>query len=673
MKGAFLIAILLTQMSAFAAEPKKDDPFNLDDISLDDIDLSGIDINVKKDSKKGPKKNNSTNTKQNSDDFSLDVSDIDLGDIELGSTDETKNNEKVCSYENIISSIEDDLTKFSPTESKTKRYISLYHLTCQGLKDRTMEGYRAAVIKLLNSLSWNKELINPEFIDKDKSILRFDLKHFHQIVSSKRVRRWSSTSIWDTLVRSEPYNVLVQPSLISEIKKKTDNEFPFIRGDWFITFASRTPLYEHILGIEGTQQKIEKLLEVDIAENIEKGTAVRAGFETSGVSAHNRVIERHETKFGAYWLSYDFIGSSGRKNIYTYPVGPKLEGHTPQVKDLNNKLFDFDGGEFIFNLPNGLQAYFLSDHRGRQLDKGPIDVVSDPNQFDRKVHNANSCFGCHSGGIIEATDYIRESVLDNSNQFTQNQINYVKSLYKPSEIIYGLMKQDQQVFQDALDYLGLTTKDTVRSHSLIYQNNVNQAQLASELGISTLRMKEIALHSSFRKILAPLVNPQSKIKRESFHAFFTSKNRRTLLKLIELINLPTDEDPYGSKTMNPKIESAMRYVRNICPETHTSSKVTQDLRCIANGINDLVRNNGEFFQILELKLNQQEENVLMSLGRSCLGLNDRNNQLKCLRNVITHTQTIPLNTRLISTVCTDLVKDNEQENCKQNALDELNI
>ena len=102
----------------------------------------------------------------------------------------------------------------------------------------------------------------------------------------------------------------------------------------------------------------------------------RAGTNNSGVSNHNRVIERHSSQHGAYWKSYDFAGSVGTQNIFNHPLS-----------------FTHDGGEVIFNLPNGLQGYYVTNASGFRLDDAPISIVSNPAASDPTVRNGLSCFG----------------------------------------------------------------------------------------------------------------------------------------------------------------------------------------------------------------------------------------------------------------------------------------
>ena len=65
--------------------------------------------------------------------------------------------------------------------------------------------------------------------------------------------------------------------------------------DWFIATASLPPLYHDILDLPETDRELEERLEVNVVENIRNAPGKRvwrAGFNDSGVSNHNRVVER---------------------------------------------------------------------------------------------------------------------------------------------------------------------------------------------------------------------------------------------------------------------------------------------------------------------------------------------------------------------------------------------
>ena len=74
--------------------------------------------------------------------------------------------------------------------------------------------------------------------------------------------------------------------------------------------------------------------------------------------------------------------------------------------------FKHDGGEIIFNLPNGLQAYYLADAGGRRLDEAPIEIVSNPAASDPTVRNGLSCIGCHTEGMKTFEDQVRGVVIE---------------------------------------------------------------------------------------------------------------------------------------------------------------------------------------------------------------------------------------------------------------------
>src|SRR5262249_57304279 len=138
-------------------------------------------------------------------------------------------------------------------------------------------------------------------------------------------------------------------------------------------------LYQDILQLPSNAAELERQLRVDVAQDIQQERVARAGFNGSGVSRNNRVLERHDSMLGVYWRTYDFeavpqnliernILLPDRRNIFAYPLGPG-GGET---------TFQHAGGEAIFNLPNGLQGYMLVHAVNTRINKGPTAIVSHP-------------------------------------------------------------------------------------------------------------------------------------------------------------------------------------------------------------------------------------------------------------------------------------------------------
>jgi serine/threonine-protein kinase len=177
-----------------------------------------------------------------------------------------------------------------------------------------------------------------------------------------------------------------------------------IRADWFLDAAARPELYRAILDLPGTADKLEARLGVDIRRDFLGDQLRRAGFTASGVSSQNRLVDRHESASGYYWRSYDFRNSDGTGNVLRYPLGPVFADNPyPRL------AFEHAGGEIIFSLPNGLQAYMLVDAKGNRIDSGPPEVVGDSLRTSGTtlIVAGLSCMACHRDGVIRFQDRLR--------------------------------------------------------------------------------------------------------------------------------------------------------------------------------------------------------------------------------------------------------------------------
>jgi Planctomycete cytochrome C len=270
----------------------------------------------------------------------------------------------------VLKAMGDDLDKAKPRDRVFMRYFTLTHLHNAGLNAEEMQSYRHGLSKLVNSLSWGKRIVAPQAVDPARTILRIDLRDY----------QWNE-KVWEAIVGRNPYGVLYKTDSAKAVSDATCCALPYVRGDWFVAMASRPPLYHDILQLPRSESDLEKMLRVDTLENIRQERAARAAFNGSGVSRNNRLIERHESGATVYWKSYDFGGNTGRQNLFAQPLGPVDQ----------DAAFLHDGGEIIFSLPNGLQAYLLVDGKGQRIDKGPTAIVSDPRRPDRAVENGLSC------------------------------------------------------------------------------------------------------------------------------------------------------------------------------------------------------------------------------------------------------------------------------------------
>jgi formylglycine-generating enzyme required for sulfatase activity/mono/diheme cytochrome c family protein len=404
----------------------------------------------------------------------------------------------------ILAAIAKDLDSADDRARPFLRYFTITHLYNAGLSDDELQTYRGGLSKLVNSLSWGRHVIVPLALDAQKTIFRIDLRDY----------KWNEQT-WRRILAANPYGVTFETAVARAVYGRTRCELPYVRADWFVFAASRPPLYHDVLELPVTDLELEKRLEVDVAEDIRTERVARAGFNGSVVSRNNRMIERHDSPYGSYWKSVDFKkpGANDRKNLFAHPLGP---GDDP-------RFFEQDGGEIIFNLPNGLQAYMLINGKGQRIDKGPTDVVSDPKQEDRAVVNGVSCMSCHVKGMIEKNDQVRDTVLGNAAGYDVNTCELVKALYPTKEKFDALLKDDADRFAAAVEktQAARTKSEPIVSLSLRFQADLDAPLAAAEAGLTPQKFREIVSRSP---VLAPRLGalniPGGTVQRDVFVAVF---------------------------------------------------------------------------------------------------------------------------------------------------------
>jgi hypothetical protein len=388
-----------------------------------------------------------------------------------------------------------DLEKIPVRSRRFVRYLSLVESHNAGVPDERLEVYRHGLTRLLNSLSWNYKIVPPTAIDQHKTIYRIDVRDYY----------WSRAQ-WERVAESYPYGVARTSVAAAWLARETGTQLAVLRADWFLYAASRPPLYHELLELPKDAGELERRLGVNVSRNLgQERRVVRAGFDESGVSKNNRIIERHTlSKDRGYWRSYDFASSTGASHIKSHPLGPgRGQGQ-----------FRHDGGEVIFHLPNGLQAYLLVDGLDRRIDVAPVSIVSDAKASPPAIVNGVSCMRCHVGGMISKADEIRA----NAASFTGETKAKVLALYQPNSEFEKLLTQDRQRFERAVKQTGApeAKADPVFLASADYQDTVTLKAAAAETGVSIERLTPAVTDAGK---LAPLARGQT-VKREAFEASF---------------------------------------------------------------------------------------------------------------------------------------------------------
>jgi serine/threonine-protein kinase len=357
----------------------------------------------------------------------------------------------------VLAAVLNDLNATDKDDQKHQRYFVLNHLNNNpNVTDRQLRLARAALAKVLNSMHWRKPIVLPRQVDKAGTVYAIDLRDLDW--DKKRVGgQMEEDDRWAVMMRYYGYGLAHDDpddekvgGLQEKIDALTRTGKVLMRGDWFVARATRPPIYEQVLRLPATAGELEEKLGVDVLANFKRNRLARAGFARSFVSAQNRLVERHDSLFGAYWRSYDFEPGGKRGNVITRPLGPMtLEkgygGKFPYAK----AAFEHDGGEMIFHLPNGLQGYFLVNRKDEFIPKGPSDVVQDEKlkgSGTTEIINGLSCMACHKDGLVAVPkDEVRKGA-SLEGEFMKK----VRALYVPSPALNKLVDRDRATFQAAL-------------------------------------------------------------------------------------------------------------------------------------------------------------------------------------------------------------------------------
>ena len=401
----------------------------------------------------------------------------------------------------MLEVIHTHLTSLTTFDRAFARYFTLTHLYNAGATNDNLRAYRNALSKLINSLSWGPRVRNPQPINSEETIFYIDLRHYE----------WDrENNPWYKIEQAYPYSIPLKSGTYTALCQKTKCELPFVRADWFIATASLPPLYYDILDLPKTDLELEAQLGVNVAANIKNAPGVRvwrAGFNESGVSNNNRVVERHEYRYGMYWKTYDFAGNVGQQNIFTHPLA-----------------FKHDGGEIIFNLPNGLQAYYLSTASGARLDAAPISIVSNAGARDPVVHNGLSCMGCHTEGMKTFEDQVRPAIEQvRAPPYNKEQ---VLRLYAKRSEMESLVRADTERYKRAIEAAGGVFGGSEPIQQLVkqFKGPINVAHAAAEVGLEQNEfVAKIRENSTLQDIgLMVLGVPKGSVKRDAWTAQFST-------------------------------------------------------------------------------------------------------------------------------------------------------
>lgn len=192
------------------------------------------------------------------------------------------------------------------------------------------------------------------------------------------------------------------------------------RADWLITQLLDAHYYD-FRGYNGkTLNQVAAEVGVDFKKSINLNADQRVAIAVSGVSESVRRIDRYQGIGGRHNTGVFFATWDTKKNKSALDKNP-----------LYNLIKFFpDGGEAIFELPNGLHGFVIYDARRNLVRAGDTELVNDytvPGAHDKAVRPAIGCIRCHGPhqGLWPAPNHIKQL-------FDANEIDIAGDLNDPS-------------------------------------------------------------------------------------------------------------------------------------------------------------------------------------------------------------------------------------------------
>ncbi|MGB0993747.1 MAG: hypothetical protein ACPG32_14920 [Akkermansiaceae bacterium] len=362
---------------------------------------------------------------------------------ECNDEDETGNNFLFQDLNTINGEILQDLNSLPAEDQPFTRYALCSHKYNGGDSSEQMKSYGHAIQKALNGFSIDQEIYPSVAIDARKTIWRFDLRNYNL-----------TRSDWDLVLDVEPFDFQDNTSKGKLIQQLTNTAQPWLHADNMIFTAVGDPdVYNTLADIPENVDDLYRRIGVNFDADLLDFDALLMGFNGSPISLNkNRLLSRHESTFGPrnrgyMWQTYDpnedFLVD---KNLFQFPLLVEAGGQAN---------FNFDAGEIIYSLPNGLLGYALYNNVGVRQTEAPVDiVVNNRSPFDAAIKTGIDCARCHARGIIPAQDQVRASVLANASDFENSDVDIVKELYPKASSITATFTEDNRMHRTAIQEMG---------------------------------------------------------------------------------------------------------------------------------------------------------------------------------------------------------------------------
>jgi hypothetical protein len=372
------------------------------------------------------------------------------------------------SSDDVYALIAADLAQRDADDTAFTRYLTLANEANANGCGAALDGSRAALNKLVNSLSLDASVTQLLPIDADLTTYRLDLRDYAWD-RSVEVNGIGFADAWEAIVASSPYAIPYVGDDADDAVADSGTTVPVLFGNAFVAAATEASTYYGVLGIPGNVDDfLLDDLGIDVEQNRVDQEIVRAGLGGTGQGISEFLVERHEIEVRAGYVYEIFSGEAGAADLVNDPLG------TPASEER----------EIVFTLPNGLLGHILANGDGELIDESNQLLDTNENNFRAKV--ARSYFGLRADGVT-ATDGIRAFTIANAADFSDEEVAAILAVYPSTSDLESVLLADRAVFAGALASVGIDIDDQpepIRNAFAEFDRDVVLATAAGDLYVT---------------------------------------------------------------------------------------------------------------------------------------------------------------------------------------------
>jgi hypothetical protein len=386
-----------------------------------------------------------------------------------------------------------------PAERRYLRYVSLTGASNARLCGPALDQQRHALFELVNGMSMQADIHLPVAIDTSALLYRIDLRDYgwNVEIDLDGDGTVDFDDGWEAALGAVPYAVVFDGPEATALASETGSAVPLSSLNALVRVASDGARYRALLGVPANLYDMELALGVDTITSLETNDVQRAGFVREPPRSDVMVTRfpLSDLNDRAYWMLG--LEEPGASSIFDDPLS----------------YASGDWTKAIWELPNGLWAYFLNDPGGAPLADVPRGC--DGPCVRREWLAPVACMACHARGLSPLKDLIRPFMEESEALFDRETFADTLAVFPPADELDRILAADNERHRAARQRAGVPpdAPDPVSRVYLDFDRPLDLERAAAELGVLAQTLSD---HLGVLPALAPLATPSGTVERAVF-------------------------------------------------------------------------------------------------------------------------------------------------------------